>query len=284
VTGGQGCKDQCVGPESDKGHCDWTTPKHCPGQSDDEYRTEASLYAIVSSPMMVGTDLRLMTPIMKELLLNPEAIAINQDYRATPGDVTTACNDPHAPRMLSPATRAHTSLAAAAARSLLSAVLPSPFSPVRMLGAAAVCSVALEKQMSSAACVAGSTFGCDNGTRTMWADGGCRGEFTCSGKAHVRCESVGRQRVVCECTDEPAAAQEVWVRRMSDGDFAVAMPNWGDTNESITLCLDKLGWPHGDTAHARSVWAKTDLGNFEKTFTATVKPHDTLLLRLSPAA
>lgn len=32
----------------------------------------------VSSPMMVGTDIRLMTPIMKELLLNKETIAINQ--------------------------------------------------------------------------------------------------------------------------------------------------------------------------------------------------------------
>ena len=27
----------------------------------DRYRTEASLYAVVSSPMMVGTDIRLMT-------------------------------------------------------------------------------------------------------------------------------------------------------------------------------------------------------------------------------
>jgi alpha-galactosidase len=31
---------------------------------------------VVSSPMMVGTDIRLMTPIMKELLLNDEMIAI----------------------------------------------------------------------------------------------------------------------------------------------------------------------------------------------------------------
>ena len=35
---------------------------------------------------------QLMTPIMKELLLNTEAIAINQDYQATPGDVEPACN------------------------------------------------------------------------------------------------------------------------------------------------------------------------------------------------
>merc|ERR1712048_1258292 len=92
MTGGEGCKDQCEGPRSDKGHCNWTVPEHCPGMSDNEYRTEASLYAVVSSPMMIGTDLRLMTPIMKELLLNEEAIAINQDFEATPGDAQPACS------------------------------------------------------------------------------------------------------------------------------------------------------------------------------------------------
>ena len=116
MTGGQGCKDQCVGPESDQGHCNWTKPEHCPGMSEAEYRTEASLYVVVSSPLMVGTDIRLMTPIMKvrrrggvwstrsrpdhdalsrpaqELLLNKEAIAINQDYKAVPGDAMSSCH------------------------------------------------------------------------------------------------------------------------------------------------------------------------------------------------
>ena len=65
MTGGQGCQDQGTGGSSDKGHWNWTTPKHCPGMTDAEYRTEASMYAVVASPMMVGTDIRLMTPIMK---------------------------------------------------------------------------------------------------------------------------------------------------------------------------------------------------------------------------
>ena len=71
-----------------------------------------------------------MTPIMKELLLNKEAIAINQDYDATPGDVEIACADPGAPP---------------------------------------VCSVSLEQQLSRThGCVAGVTYGCTNGTNQMW--------------------------------------------------------------------------------------------------------------------
>ena len=33
-------------------------PQHCPKQTNAEYRTEVSLYSVLSSPMMIGTDLR----------------------------------------------------------------------------------------------------------------------------------------------------------------------------------------------------------------------------------
>eukprot|EP01079_Euglenida_sp_SAG-EU17-18_P011582 gene11582-2108_t len=80
MTGGQGCANWNA-----------STPQHCPGQTDNEYRTEVSLYAVISSPMMVGTDIRKFTPIMNETLLNTEMLAINQDYLATPGDAVTVC-------------------------------------------------------------------------------------------------------------------------------------------------------------------------------------------------
>merc|ERR1712139_677655 len=89
--------DQGDGGNDDTHHWDWTVPKHCPGQTDNEYRTEMSLYTVLSSPLMIGTDIRLMTPIMKELLLNEEAIAINQDYEAVPGDATPSCVGPPPP-------------------------------------------------------------------------------------------------------------------------------------------------------------------------------------------
>merc|ERR1712048_709120 len=96
---------------------------------DNEYRTEASLYAVVSSPMMTGTDLRLMTPIMKELLMNEEVIAINQDFEAVPGDAQLACGEPEVPE---------------------------------------VCSISLDQQLSeSHDCVQDVSFGCHNGTNKI---------------------------------------------------------------------------------------------------------------------
>jgi len=85
MTGGEGCADY-----------DPMLPEHCPGQTDNEYRTEFSLYAVVGSPMMIGTDIRNMTSIMSETMLNKEVLAINQDYLAAPGDqVEQMCGKSH---------------------------------------------------------------------------------------------------------------------------------------------------------------------------------------------
>jgi len=41
--------------------------EHCPGQTDTEYRTEFSMWSIAGSSLIVATDIRNMTDIMKEV-------------------------------------------------------------------------------------------------------------------------------------------------------------------------------------------------------------------------
>ena len=41
--------------------------EHCPGQTDTEYRTEFSMWSIAASSLIVATDIRNMTDIMKEV-------------------------------------------------------------------------------------------------------------------------------------------------------------------------------------------------------------------------
>ena len=59
---------------------------HCPGQNLYEYRTQFSVYAVAASPLIVSTDIRNMTSIMKQILLNKKVIAVNQQT-TPPGDV-----------------------------------------------------------------------------------------------------------------------------------------------------------------------------------------------------
>ena len=41
--------------------------EHCPGQTDAEYRTEFSIWSITASNLLVSTDIRNMTDIMKQV-------------------------------------------------------------------------------------------------------------------------------------------------------------------------------------------------------------------------
>lgn len=75
-----------------KGHAALT------GCTDEEYRTHFSLWAFLSSPLMIGCDIRNMSEATRAILLNPEVIAINQDgagrmaFRIYDGN--TGWNDP----------------------------------------------------------------------------------------------------------------------------------------------------------------------------------------------
>lgn len=49
------------------------------GCNDIQYRTHFAIWAFLGSPLMIGCDIRNMTPATKEILTNKELIAINQD-------------------------------------------------------------------------------------------------------------------------------------------------------------------------------------------------------------
>ena len=78
MTGGQGCPNN-------------TNPNliypHCPGMTDNEYITEFSMWSIIGSPLIVATDIRNMTDIMKTVLLNKEVIDINQINNYPGGEI-----------------------------------------------------------------------------------------------------------------------------------------------------------------------------------------------------
>lgn len=47
--------------------------------SDDAARTQMALYSILAAPLILGTDMRRMKSTHRDILLNPDAIAVNQD-------------------------------------------------------------------------------------------------------------------------------------------------------------------------------------------------------------
>lgn len=53
--------------------------KGIPGCSDEEFKTHMSLWCLMASPLLCGNDIRNMNASTREILFNPEIIAVNQD-------------------------------------------------------------------------------------------------------------------------------------------------------------------------------------------------------------
>jgi alpha-galactosidase len=55
------------------------------GMKRDEYRTHMALWALLAAPLLAGNDLRSMSPETKELLMNSEILAVDQDVKGLQG-------------------------------------------------------------------------------------------------------------------------------------------------------------------------------------------------------
>lgn len=76
TTNGQGCfndMDMLIVGMHGKGNV------AVAGCTDEEYKTHFSIWAMLGSPLMIGCDVRAMDDATKNILLNKEVIAINQD-------------------------------------------------------------------------------------------------------------------------------------------------------------------------------------------------------------
>ena len=77
-TGGQGCNSTDPGPAH--GNPGPNPPGvRCPGQTDDEYVSEYSVWAIAGGQMILAADPRNMTDLQRRVLLNDEVIAVFKD-------------------------------------------------------------------------------------------------------------------------------------------------------------------------------------------------------------
>ena len=75
--------DKQVGLELYSGPGHWNDPDMLEvgngGMTTEEYKAHFSMWCMLSAPLMAGNDIRKMTPEIKEILLNREAIALDQD-------------------------------------------------------------------------------------------------------------------------------------------------------------------------------------------------------------
>jgi alpha-galactosidase len=255
-TGGQGCASH--GKVNPPG-------KRCPGQADEEYRTEFSVNAIASGQILFASDPRNMSKIQQDILLNDEILSVFKD---TSG--------------LANVLQIHKQ----------NDIIPS--NPNN-------CNVTLTNQLSHGGCVLNVDFGCiadDN--YKIWVANGCRAMFTCYGTPSINCESGGstypdHNNVTCTCN--PPSSQ-IWLRKLKNkSQTAVLFVNAADITKDITVYFKEiilasspigkteqsfLSIPPPSTAIVRDLWQKKNLGTFHESYTAfQMAPHSSKFLKFT---
>jgi alpha-galactosidase len=71
---------------------------------------------------------------------------------------------------------------------------------------------------------------------------------------------------------------EVWMKPLADGGKAVGLFNRGESVAAVTVYFENIGV--GETATIRDLWARKDLGTFERSFTATVPRHGVVFIKV----
>jgi hypothetical protein len=75
---------------------------------------------------------------------------------------------------------------------------------------------------------------------------------------------------------------QVWSAPESDGSYTVALFNLGSTTATVTADWADVGFT--GSASVRDLWSRTDLGTSTGSFSASLAPHASRLLKVTPAA
>lgn len=76
--------------------------------------------------------------------------------------------------------------------------------------------------------------------------------------------------------------QQVWVAPDGDGSYTVALFNLGGSATTVTANWSDAGF--SGSATVRDLWTHTDLGTFTGSFAATLNPHASRLLHVTPTS
>ena len=76
--------------------------------------------------------------------------------------------------------------------------------------------------------------------------------------------------------------QEIWVRELAGGDWAVALLNTGGAAADLEIDFNRGWWFTGGECSVRDIWDKKDVGTTQTVFKKKLDSHDVAFLRLKP--
>jgi hypothetical protein len=93
---------------------------------------------------------------------------------------------------------------------------------------------------------------------------------------------AGRAGMPVDLADQVTGPASIWSAPQPDGSVAVGIFNWTDSPRKISVSPADLGLSAGRRYDARDLWARRDLAHVTGDLSYTLRPHQSLLLRLIP--
>ncbi len=281
------------------------------GMTVEEEKIHFGLWCISKAPLLIGCDITKMSKETFEILTNPEVIAINQDPLGVQGrkiETKQPKPDEGTTPQLKDGTKIYIATCTGGNEQKWSI---NGDGSITILGEDFCLDIpdcsnrAIQVEIFK--CHIGSSGHCGDSKNQEWsfkADGTIVSKlnnmcldvydfngpvvetFNCNGGSNQKWVYDSSAHTIkngqkCLSASSGIDALEVWAGILSDNSYAVMLLNRGDTKSEMIARWSEIGLPTGE-AVVRDLWARKDLGTFTDSFSATVDPHSSYLLKITP--
>ena len=279
------------------------------GMTVEEEKIHFGLWCISKAPLLIGCDITKMSKETFEILTNEEVIAIDQDPLGIQGKkIATEQPKPEGSPDIKEGSKLYVNDCTGGDEEKWNVNSDGSISSV--LGGLCIdipnCSNNNEVQLELYSCHIGNSAYCGNSKNQEWSlnsDGTISSKFNnkcldvydfhgpvvqtynCNGGSNQKWTYDSNSKTIKngnKCLSTVGGADlEVWAGVLSDNSYAVMLLNRGSIKSEMIARWKEIGLPEGD-AVVRDLWKKEDLGTFTDSFTATVNPHSSYLLKITP--
>ena len=282
------------------------------GMTYTEYRTHFGLWALVKSPLLIGCDITNMSEETKEILTNPEVIAINQDPLGKQGHKIkrTELELPEGIEVTITSSQLELAECTGKANQKWYINNDGSIRNNNMNFCIDIPNCATDDiQVETYGCHIGGS-GCKNSKNQEWDYENnhikSRMDFNAPQKCLTVTNGIVSKVMTHECEESPeqiwvydeadhtlksistgkclassVEATEVWAGKLTNSSYAVLLLNRASRQGKVEITWEELGLTK-QRAKVRDLWKREDLGVFEGKYSAYLESHASMLLKVMP--
>jgi len=267
-----------------------------------EYKIHFGIWALIKAPLLIGCDITNMTTEIREILLNKEVIAINQDPLGVQGRLLSiSASDPtfNLEKGECSADTAHQWI-----YDPVTGYLHNIYSGL-CVGISTDCKDIEKAEVNLFQCYPQEcgdryimwTFNADGtissalNKKCLLPWGGGQGPNilveTCNAGNHNQIWKFDTNTKRLSASGGCLYARQIdplqiWVGPLAKKSYAAVLVNRGNVQARITLEWILLGLPSSSQAVVRDLWRHVDLGTYGGAYSVTIAPHDSMMVKITP--